>query len=67
MTTINIPEGFLPGAATSAYQFEGACDLEGRGPSIRDTFGHTPGKIMGNVRGDRGGEHYRGAGVMNCS
>jgi beta-glucosidase len=59
MTTINIPEGFLLGAATSAYQIEGAYDLEGRGPSIWDTFSHTPGKVMGDVPGDRGAEHYR--------
>ncbi|MGH3662977.1 MAG: GH1 family beta-glucosidase [Micromonosporaceae bacterium] len=32
------PPGFLWGAATSAYQVEGAADVGGRAPSIWDTF-----------------------------
>jgi beta-glucosidase len=45
------PDGFLWGVATAAYQVEGAVREGGRGPSIWDTFSHTPGKVR---RGDTG-------------
>ena len=35
------PPGFLWGAATAAYQVEGAADEDGRGTSVWDTFSHT--------------------------
>ena len=38
------PKGFLWGTATASYQVEGAVNEDGRGPSIWDTFSHTPGK-----------------------
>lgn len=37
--------GFVWGAASSAFQVEGATTSDGRGPSIWDTFCATPGKI----------------------
>ena len=37
------PEGFIWGAATAAYQIEGATTENGRGPSIWDTVSHPPG------------------------
>jgi len=46
------PEGFLWGAATAAYQVEGAAREDGRGPSIWDTFSHTPGKTDNGDTGD---------------
>ena len=48
----NFPENFLWGAATAAYQVEGAVTEDGRGASIWDTFSHTPGKTDNGDSGD---------------
>ncbi|HEX2418417.1 MAG TPA: GH1 family beta-glucosidase [Micromonosporaceae bacterium] len=53
------PPGFLWGAATAAYQIEGSASVDGRGPSIWDTFSHTPGKVLGGDTGDVAADHYR--------
>jgi beta-glucosidase len=55
---MSFPDGFLWGASTSAYQIEGAVAADGRGPSIWDTFSHTPGKIEGGGTGDVACDHY---------
>jgi beta-glucosidase len=52
------PKDFLWGTATSAYQIEGAVHEDGRGPSIWDTFSHTPGKVDDDANGDRANDHY---------
>lgn len=50
--------GFLWGAATAAYQIEGGVGVDDRGPSIWDTFAHTPGKIWQDENGDIACDHY---------
>jgi beta-glucosidase len=52
------PKGFKWGFAASAYQIEGAASEDGRGPSIWDTFSHTPGKTAGGDTGDVACDHY---------
>jgi beta-glucosidase len=49
---------FVWGAATSAYQIEGAVAEEGRGPSIWDTFCRVPGAIDNGDNGDVACDHY---------
>ncbi|KAI4324293.1 hypothetical protein L6164_023844 [Bauhinia variegata] len=49
----SFPDGFIFGAASSAYQYEGAANEYGRGPSIWDTFCHKhPEKITDGKNGD---------------
>lgn len=52
------PTSFIWGCATSAYQIEGAVEEEGRGPSIWDTFSHTPGKTFQGDTGDIPDDSY---------
>ncbi|MER6030325.1 GH1 family beta-glucosidase [Streptomyces sp. NPDC001851] len=57
-TAVTFPSAFLWGAATSAYQIEGAVREDGRTPSIWDTFSHTPGRTAGGDTGDTAVDHY---------
>jgi beta-glucosidase len=52
------PPGFRWGAATAAYQVEGAAAEDGRTPSIWDTFARTPGKVRNGDTGDTAADHY---------
>src|SRR5581483_1174039 len=53
------PDGFLWGAATSAYQIEGSPLADGAGPSIWHRFAHTPGMVRDGDTGDVACDHYR--------
>jgi beta-glucosidase len=55
---IEFPDTFFFGAATAAYQIEGAVAEDGRGPCIWDTFSHTPGNVDGGDTGDVAADHY---------
>ncbi|HEY2297591.1 MAG TPA: GH1 family beta-glucosidase [Jatrophihabitans sp.] len=54
----SFPPGFVWGSATASYQIEGAVHEDGRGPSIWDTFSHTPGKTLDGDTGDVACDHY---------
>jgi beta-glucosidase len=55
---LEFPTGFVIGSATASYQIEGAVQEDGRGPSIWDTFSHTPGRITNGDTGDVADDHY---------
>lgn len=53
----DFPPGFLFGAATAAYQIEGA-SFGGAGPCHWDTFAATPGNVVGADDGAIACDHY---------
>ncbi|XP_033626286.1 cytosolic beta-glucosidase-like [Asterias rubens] len=54
----NFPDDFLWGVATASYQIEGAWDVDGKGPSIWDSFSHSKGKVYQNQTGDIACDSY---------
>ncbi|GAA4192129.1 GH1 family beta-glucosidase [Streptosporangium oxazolinicum] len=52
------PANFVWGAATSAYQIEGAVSEDGRGRSIWDTFVKQPGRVVNGEHADVAIDHY---------
>lgn len=52
------PENFLFGAATAAYQIEGAAHEDGRTDSIWDAFSRVPGAVIDGHNGDVATDHY---------
>ena len=55
---ILFPDGFRWGAATAAFQIEGAWQADGKGESIWDRFCHTPGNVERGDTGDVACDHY---------
>ena len=51
-------DDFIWGAATAAYQIEGAADRDGKGKSIWDMYCRIPGKIKGGHTGEKACMHY---------
>lgn len=52
------PPNFLWGAASAAYQVEGAWDADGKGLSVWDVFTRIPGKTFKGSNGDVAVDHY---------
>jgi beta-glucosidase len=52
------PRDFWWGAATAAYQVEGAANEDGRKPSVWDTFSRQPGATKNGDTGDVACDHY---------
>jgi beta-glucosidase len=51
-------EDFVWGAATAAYQIEGAAEIDGKGLSIWDTFCREKGRIIDGSSGEVACDHY---------
>ncbi|KAH7925162.1 glycoside hydrolase [Leucogyrophana mollusca] len=49
---LSLPEGFIFGVATSAYQVEGATKMEGKGPTTWDWASRQPNFIQDNTTAD---------------
>ncbi len=54
----SFPRSFAWGAASSAYQLEGAAAIDGRGPSVWDDMCRRPGAIHGGHTGEVACDHY---------
>jgi 6-phospho-beta-glucosidase len=52
------PQNFLWGSASAAYQVEGAWNVDGKGPSVWDTFTKVPGTTYKGTNGDVAVDHY---------
>lgn len=52
------PADFKWGVATASYQIEGGTHLDGRGPSVWDTFAAIPGNVVNQEDGSVACDHY---------
>lgn len=55
---LTLPDDFIFGAATSAFQIEGAVNEDGRGPSIWDAFTAKKGRIRSDHNAVTACDHY---------
>lgn len=55
---MKFPNDFFFGAATAAYQVEGAWNEDGKGPSNWDVFSKIEGKTLNGTNGDIAIDHY---------
>ena len=55
---VGFPEDFVWGAATSAYQIEGAVKEDGKGEHIWDVYTKEPGKVYSGHTGEVACDHY---------
>jgi 6-phospho-beta-glucosidase len=55
---VSFPADFLWGAASAAYQVEGAWNEDGKGPSVSDVFSKIPGTTFKASNGDIAVDHY---------
>lgn len=58
LDTPQFPQSFLWGCATSSFQVEGATGVDGRAPSVWDTFCQLPGRVANDHTGERGADQY---------
>jgi beta-glucosidase len=58
MAFLEFPKGFQWGAATAAYQIEGAAREDGKGLSIWDVFCQQPGRVQDRDTGEVACDHY---------
>jgi beta-glucosidase len=58
MSSYQFPHDFHWGTATASYQIEGAVDVDGRKPSVWDTFSETPGRVLNGQTGAIACDHY---------
>ncbi|MDH6114758.1 beta-glucosidase [Kitasatospora sp. MAP12-15] len=58
LNRLDLPAGFRWGAATAAYQIEGAVEEDGRGPSVWDVFAARPGAVRDGSSGRVACDHY---------
>lgn len=58
MHRTDLPDDFVWGTATAAYQIEGAVSEDGRGDSIWDAFARRPGAIADGRTGAPADDHY---------